>query len=166
MERLNSKAIWLFFFQSLKSFAVLVGVAFIFSSELLIVSIFMSDFWTPVGLVLLVMAIPLAIILPSYIRARLSYRFWRYDLADQAFKIERGVIRKRYISIPYDRIQNVDIYRGLLARMLGLSDLQIQTAGYSGAVRTEGRLPGLDPRVAESLRETLVSKTKITHQGL
>jgi len=85
-------------------------------------------------------------------------------------KIEKGVIWKKYISIPYERIQNVDIYRGILARILGLSDLHIQTAGYSAygkhGMGSEGRFPGLDTRTAEQLREQLVKRAKGTRQGL
>jgi len=106
----------------------------------------------------------------SYIWAKLSYRFWRYDFTEDAIKIEKGVIWKKYISIPYERVQNVDIYRGILARIFKLSDLHIQTAGYSGygkyGMGTEGRLPGLDIQTAEQLREELVKKVKGTKQGL
>ena len=112
-----------------------------------------------------------------YVIARLAYRNWKYELSDKAVKIEKGIIMKKYISIPYNRIQNVDIYRTLLQRILGLSQLQIQTAGYSGGysggllrgrvASTEGNLPGLDPRLAEQIREELVRRIEgVGRQGL
>ncbi|MEK7680604.1 MAG: PH domain-containing protein [Patescibacteria group bacterium] len=81
-----------------------------------------------------------------------------------------GVITKKYVTIPYDKIQNVDIYRGILARILGLSDLHIQTAGASlqisrygllGAA-AEGRLSGLSQADAEQLRDELIRRAKRT----
>ena len=73
-------------------------------------------------------------------------------------------IWKRYVSIPYARIQNVDIHRGLLARILGLSDILIHTAGYGGigsrGIGSEGRLPGLDKVEAERIREELLQKAR------
>jgi len=108
----------------------------------------------------------------SYIWARLKYSSWRYELVENAIRIEKGIITKKYISIPYQRVQNVDIYRGILARIFKLSDLHIQTAGYSGGYGkygkggTEGKLPGLDIQVAEQLREGLVGKVSGTKQGL
>src|SRR3989344_4147735 len=81
-------------------------------------------------------------ILLTYIWARLSYHFYRYELTKEGFRKESGVISKSYVTIPYNRIQNVDIYRGVMARLLGLSSLWIQTAGISGMVRAEGLLPG------------------------
>lgn len=100
----------------------------------------------------------------SYLWAVLTYNNYKFELSEDSFKKEQGVIFKRYVSIPYDRIQNVDIYRGILARLLGLSDLQIQTAGFSftgqyGAA-TEGRLPGLSRQDAEQLRDELIARAK------
>lgn len=105
----------------------------------------------------------------SYLLSVLSYNNWRYEFTHNAIKIEKGIIWKRYISIPYDRVQNIDINRGILARMLGISDLQIQTAGYSAVSRgqaSEGRLPGLDPIIAENLRDNLIDRVSGGRQGL
>jgi putative membrane protein len=71
------------------------------------------------------------------------------------FRQEYGVLNKKYASIPYHRIQNVDLNRNLLERILGLSEIQIHTAGES-SVSSEGRLPGLEPDIAENLREQLL----------
>lgn len=95
-----------------------------------------------------------------------AYNNYKYQLTEDTVKIEKGVIWKHYVSIPYERIQNVDIHRGILARILGLSDLQIQTAGISGFYLSEGRLPGLDTQTAEQLRDGLIKKVKGTKQGL
>lgn len=104
----------------------------------------------------------------GYIWAKLSYRFYKYELVEDGFRKESGVIWKKYVTIPYERIQNVDIYRGILARMLGLSDLQIQTAGMSatvgrygfGGAGAEGRLPGVSQQDAEKLRDGLIKRAR------
>ena len=100
----------------------------------------------------------------GYTWARLTYHFYRYELREDGFRKEHGVIWKKYVTIPYDRIQNVDIYRGLLARILGLSDLQVQTAGGTsrGAYgsSSEGRLPGLSKELAEEIRDELIRRTR------
>ena len=44
-------------------------------------------------------------------------------------KLEKGVIYKVYTNIPYERIQNIDIYRGIIARLCGFSAVSVQTAG-------------------------------------
>lgn len=103
----------------------------------------------------------------SYMWSRLTVHYYRYELTDMGFKKESGVIFKQYVTIPYNRIQNVDIYRGILARLLGLSDLQIQTAGTSASMGkygmagtgAEGRLPGLFKEEAEKIRDELIRRT-------
>jgi len=102
------------------------------------------------------------------------YKNWKYEFTEDSLKIEKGVIVKRYKSIPYQRIQNVDITRGILARILGFSTIDIQTAGYSmyaGSGRSgmfsEGHIPAISIHHAEEIRDFLVEK--ISHhskQGL
>lgn len=94
----------------------------------------------------------------------MSYKYYRYELREDGFRKELGVIWKKYTTIPYDRIQNVDIYRGVIDRILGLSELHIQTAGMSGfgqwGALSEGRLPGLLPETAEKLRDELIKRVR------
>ncbi|MCD6114881.1 PH domain-containing protein [bacterium] len=182
MQKLHPRAIWLFFFSYLLR-GLFLGIFF---SPFLInffqyramkkfiatPGIYGREFTPPEPSTILVkflfifLLLIVVYIIFSYIMARLSYQNWKYELTENAVKIERGVIWKKYVSIPYNRIQNVDIYRGILTRILGLSDLQIQTAGYSGQVLTEGRIPGLEPYLAEKLREELIKKVKDIKQGL
>ena len=103
--------------------------------------------------------------------SRLTYHYYRYEFTETALKKEHGVVWKKYVSIPYDRIQNIDVYRGIIARLLGLPDLQIQTAGGIAAGSygsfAEGRLPGLSKEDAERLREELIQRVqKSRGQGL
>jgi putative membrane protein len=95
--------------------------------------------------------------------ARLSFRFWKYEFTEDQLRIERGIIWKRYSNIPYQRIQNVDITRGIIARLLGFSSVNIQTAGYSMPVnhrgfQSEGYIPAVSVEEAENIREFVVKK--------
>jgi uncharacterized membrane protein YdbT with pleckstrin-like domain len=109
---------------------------------------------------------PVALII-CFIWSKLTYYFYRYELMDAGFRKELGVIYKKYVTIPYDRIQNVDISRGILDRILGLSSLNIQTAGSSDMTGAEGRLPGLSREVAEQLRDELIQRARqSTNHGL
>jgi uncharacterized membrane protein YdbT with pleckstrin-like domain len=178
-QQLSQKSVWLFFSSFvLRWFIVTVYlsfIGFIFLSKLASQSgaLFFSDFFAWLWFVFVfITPIFLAV---CYIWAKLSYQFYQYELTEDGFKKESGVIYKKYVTIPYDRIQNVDIYRGILARFLGLSDLQIQTAGYSAvttrygisAAGAEGRLPGLSMEIAEQLRDEVIRRSKKSrNQGL
>jgi len=175
MENLHPKSIWLFFF----SFLLRGLVIFIF------LSFWAGPFFTILsegnifGYIVALFGLWLIFfglyILFCYIWAKLTYKYWKYELGEDAFKKESGVIWKKYVSIPYERIQNVDINRGVLARILGLSDLQIQTAGSSAVsygrgglagVGAEGRLPAVGKDTAEKLREELVKRSKQSRQSM
>src|SRR3989344_583152 len=130
MKQLDPKAVWLFFINLTSRWIIFVifisfWLAIVFKNTSKIENAYIKDFsltkW-------LWVALPVFLII-SFIWAKLSYHFYRYELLDNGFRKESGVIYKKYVTIPYDRIQNVDIYRGILARILGLSDLNIQTAG-------------------------------------
>lgn len=173
MQQLNPKYVWLFFIQ-----LVLIWLIFFVGAAFFIEEIFSGDEVLPsdarkaltnFAQSSLWFIVPILIAL--YVWARLSYHYYRYTLAEEGFKKEYGVISKKYVTIPYSRIQNVDIYRGIWARILGLSDLHIQTAGMSGSnsagVSAEGRLPGLSREVAEKVREELITRARQSrNQGI
>src|SRR3989344_8122964 len=98
------------------------------------------------------------VILASEIYARMSYARWFYEFTDEGLRLERGIIWKRYSNVPYERIQNVDIQRGIIARMFGFSSLMIQTAGFSGQMHAEGYIPALEMHKAEKIRSFVMNK--------
>jgi len=57
------------------------------------------------------------------------YKRFGYELTDDTFDIRSGVFSRREREIPYGRIQNVDISRNVLQRLVGLSAVNIETAG-------------------------------------
>jgi len=161
MKQLQRNSVWLFFVHYLRLSLVLILFVAFFLTSMVIRSTdleFNLNFWLGVFGVLLWLSW-------SLLWAYLSYHYYRYDLTDKGFQSESGVVFKKYVTIPYNRIQNVDIYRGLWARILGLSDLNIQTAGMSGVGRysrispfAEGRLPGLSIKEAETVRDDLINR--------
>src|SRR3989339_2150971 len=155
MKQLDPKAVWFFFLSYLPRFIILFIILGMFMGPMILLFSTMSTVFfvqkfgikTPIQVFPPVLLLPFSIIfvslvlfvvLVSYLWARLSYKFYKYELTDLGFRKESGVIYKKYVTIPYDRIQNVDIYRGIIARMLGLSDLQVQTAGASAVVSRYG----------------------------
>ena len=57
--------------------------------------------------------------------------------------------------VSFNRIQHVSINRSVLDKWLALSTLKIFTAGGSGS---DVKIPGLDPKIAEKLKEALAGK--------
>ena len=103
------------------------------------------------------------IIVIAEIYAKMAYNRFFYEFTPTNLKVERGVIWKRYTNVPYERVQNVDIHRGIIARMCGFSTVAIQTAGFSYGPRrrgggAEGSLPAVSVEAAEKIRDFLMSK--------
>ncbi|RME79146.1 MAG: hypothetical protein D6769_03250 [Methanobacteriota archaeon] len=98
------------------------------------------------------------LLIVSYVWARLSYDNYSYDIGEREVNIERGVIYKKYVSIPYGRVQNVNVVRGIFARIFGYSTLQIETAGTSGVNRAEGLIPAVPVDKAMQFRDKIMEK--------
>lgn len=87
-------------------------------------------------------------------------------MAEDSFKIKRGVLNKTENAIPYRQIQNVDIERSLFFQMLGLSRLIILTAGHEdegvkGSDEAKGIIPAIDKKLAEQLQTELLRRAEV-----
>lgn len=89
-------------------------------------------------------------------------RAMRYQLRDDDFVFRRGIIFQRQVAVPYGRLQLVDVTRGPLARILGLSELRLVTAAASSGVV----IPGIVRDRALSLRDDLVAVAETRRAGL
>ncbi|MFJ3394945.1 PH domain-containing protein [Leifsonia aquatica] len=74
----------------------------------------------------------------------------------------RGIMYQRFVSVPYGRMQLIDINRGPVGRMLGLADLKFVTAAASTGVV----IPGLPDADAADLRDRLVDLAESRRAGL
>ena len=165
MERLHKGVKWKFRFESYLSM-VFLYVFFIFS---FLSNQFIRGFS---GIALISVGFFAVYIVITEIVVHLIYINWGYEFTQDSLKIEKGVIVKKYKSIPYERVQNVDLTRGIIARIVGFSTVDIQTAGYSaynvhrGRPVSEGHLPAVSMEGAERIREFLMAKISGRKQGL
>jgi membrane protein YdbS with pleckstrin-like domain len=83
---------------------------------------------------------------------RAAWRRRTWALLPRALELHRGVVVQRATSIPYERIQQIDVERGPLERMFGISQLVVRTA----AATTDANLYGLAPQDADRLRQHLL----------
>lgn len=77
---------------------------------------------------------------------------FRYGVGERELVIESGVLHRQRRVIPFDRIQDIDIEQGLLARMFGTAKVRIETGG---SAKNEGELDSVALTEALRLRETL-----------
>jgi putative membrane protein len=85
------------------------------------------------------------------------YLYWRrfsFRVGSNEIRIDSGIVSRNHRSIPFDRVQDVDISQGPLARLLGLAAVKFETGGASG-VGEEAVLHAVTLQRAEEIR-TLV----------
>jgi uncharacterized protein len=111
--------------------------------------------WILPGVVLVIMLVVLALI-PRRVRSI------GYQLRDDDLLFRRGLLFQRFVSVPYGRMQLIDITRGPFSRALGLSDLHFVTAAASSGVA----IPGLLVADADELRDQLVALAETRRAGL
>jgi membrane protein YdbS with pleckstrin-like domain len=103
-----------------------------------------------------------------YIFASLVHSYFYYEINHIGFNKEYGILHKKHVSIPFDKIHNVNIIRSVSDRILGLARIEIETSGSNkfqqsnvvgGNLTTaEGMLPGLTLKQAQKVHDLLLEK--------
>ena len=169
-QTLGRKVFWLFFLQtSPAAFIVLLIsiVAFIFSFQPFLASTMFGNLQNDaVTASLALFIISLIIFIISLGLAWLNYINYTFLMADDSFKIKRGVFSKTENAIPYRQIQNVDVERSIMFQMLGLSRLIILTAGHEDeknrdSDEAEGVIPAIDYKLGGWMQSELLKRADI-----
>jgi len=89
-------------------------------------------------------------------------RAFGYLLRADDLVFRKGIMFLRVVSVPYGRMQLVDLNRGPIARAFGLSELKLVTAAAASHIT----IPGLPEADAEALRDRLVELAESRRAGL
>lgn len=106
------------------------------------------------GLALAALAVVAAAVALIIFFAWLSWRFHSFRITDEAVESRSGIVFRQHRRAPLDRIQSVNLQRPLLARALGLTEVDVQTAGQGGKVA----LSYLGYRDAKEVRERILRR--------
>ena len=117
----------------------------------------------PAGITVGVVALVVVLLALFLAWTALYYASMEYELRDDELSWRRGVWFRRTGIVPYNRITNIDIRQGPLMRALGISNLAVQTAGYSGQMAPEIVLEAMEH--AEELRATIRSRVRLEAGG-
>ena len=83
----------------------------------------------------------------------LSWRFSRFRVGPHQVELRQGILFRQHRQVPFERVQAVELSRPLLARLLGLAQVVVQSAGGSDS---HLRLAFLSLARAEQLRDELL----------
>ncbi len=146
-NRLDKKYLTILYIRQLFFFLFMagsVGAYWIIAAEEVIVTV-------------LYIAIPVIIVLSiwSIIVMLLGFSRKGYLVRENDISYQRGLITFKVISIPFNRIQHVEVNQGIIAKLLHLSSIKIFTAGGTAS---DLSIPGIHFTVAQNLKSFLTDK--------
>lgn len=103
-----------------------------------------------------VTSLVLAVMYGVFALPAIVLQYWRfsYRITPKQIVIQSGVLNRKNRSIPIERVQNIQIERNLVARILGLAKVKMETAGSSS---TEGSLEYVHQDEARKIRQVVRS---------
>ena len=113
----------------------------------------------------LIVGSTLLLMLARYFLIRIDYDMRFYVLTDRSLRIRRGAWTVEESTYTFANVQNITLQQGPLERWLGITHLQVETAGGSTpkggpdaaeALNHQGRLDGIDPDTATELRDRIL----------
>ena len=128
--------------------SVLLGIG----ATLLVVFV---PFDAPPPLPLLRWLVPAAVVVYAIvaigIRPWVRFRVHRWEVTAEAVYVLTGWLTRTWTLVPISRIQTVDVTRGVLQQMFGLSTVAVLTASSQGTVRVLHLEADVAQRVADDL---------------
>lgn len=118
------------------------ATAFYFIDELQI-------YWLPVTIVYAI------IVTLSVLISLISFRNKGFAFRTHDAIYRSGAIALTTTIIPYNRVQHVALHEGFIARMFGLAEIEIFTAGGD---KSDIQIPGIEKQLAEKIKLLLMGK--------
>lgn len=126
----------------------------------LISFLFLSD-ETPPGLILAAVISGIAVlILFIVVISVMGFPKKGYLLRERDISYKTGLIYYKQISVPFNRVQHVEVSQGILLKIFDLSSIKIYTAGGSAS---DFSIPGLAVADAQKLK-TFISEKISQHE--
>ena len=103
-----------------------------------------------------ILSIIILIAILSIVIDVVSYRYKYYALRGHDVSYRSGIIFRKLIAIPFNRVQHCEIAQGPIERYFDLATLKIFTAGGSNS---DLQIPGLKKENAEIIRGFILRKS-------
>lgn len=107
-------------------------------------------------------AVALALLAWGWVLVGRNARSWGYAEREEDLYIVHGVMFRQLVSVPYGRMQYVDVNAGPLDQAWGIAKVHLHTASPG----TSAVIPGLPAQEAARLRDRLTSLGRAQAAGL
>jgi hypothetical protein len=96
------------------------------------------------------------IILTSLLLTKKAFEIKSYGIRKRDIIYKSGLVFRKIVIVPFNRVQHVELKSGPLDRYFGLSSLKIYTAGGS---QSDLDIPGLALEKAQQMKEMIIKMT-------
>ena len=146
------------------------GVLFFFIFAL---ALWYSEQWMPPSFLIwgtyaaqLALMLSAAYLLIVLVQTYLQYRFYTYTFTEEAFMMTSGYVVRNEVAALYHQIQNVNIERGPLDRLTGVSKVIIYMTGAErDSTRSKIVLPAVGRTKAKLVQKELLVRAR-RHFGM
>ncbi len=139
----------------LKILFIRIGIFFLLLVGFFISSTILSDEKIPKPLFITIWIGLAVVIIFTVMITIMAFPRKGYLVRENDISFQRGLITYKVTSIPYNRIQHVEVNRGVLAKLFNLSSIKLFTAGGNAS---DLSIPGLPQEVALNLKAFLSEK--------
>lgn len=87
----------------------------------------------------------------------IGYHFWEFEIKENEIELQKGIFTKIKTTVPFNRIQHIDLRQNIVERFFELASIFIYTAGTKGS---DLYIPGLPKYYSEYLSENLKNYIK------
>jgi len=109
----------------------------------------------------LVLILAVASVVAGLLFTWLEYRVQTYMFADEAFVITTGYVVRKEIAALYHQIQNVNINRSPMNRLIGISEVEILLVGADrGSAHSKIVLPAIGKTKARLVQKELLARAR------
>jgi putative membrane protein len=98
-----------------------------------------------------------AVLVGGILLGALSWWFTKWQLTNDAIRVDSGFLFRRTRIIRFDRIQTIDVAQPFVARLFGMAELRMDVAGGG---KSDGRLSYFSEEEANKLRGILLVRAK------
>ena len=120
-------------------FAAAIVAELVFLAVGIIQSVDSEEQWAEVALAVTLLVLTMAGSVVKYFLIRLDYDMRYYVVTDRSLRIREGAVIINEATFTYANVQNLKIHQGPVERLLGLSNLVVETAGGAGSSSRENK---------------------------
>lgn len=96
-----------------------------------------------------------AVILFNLLEPILRYFSFSYRVGDDEIEMRSGILNRNHRSIPFDRVQDVNIEQNPIARLLGLARVKLETGASASGGEEDGVIDSIEIARANALRDLI-----------